>query len=95
MTLPEGMSWLTLRSRHLFVRSRYRELWDHISAEFCIWKDTNVPNANQRVLLLGNTGIGKTAAINYFLRRALEAEYRVLVETRERRYYFHDRTVEW
>lgn len=95
MTLPEGMSWLTLDSRHLFVRSRYADLWDEINSAFLKRQDSRDSNRTRRVLLLGNTGIGKTAAINYFLRRALEAEYCVLVETRERRYFFHDGTVEW
>ncbi len=45
--------------------------------------------------MLGNTGIGKTVSLNYFLRRVLQRGYRVLFETREMRYFFHDGTVEW
>jgi hypothetical protein len=104
LTLPEGMSWLTMKSRHFFVRSRYEELWGKVDALFCLWKEDAEQSAKedaeqtqpiQRVLVLGNTGIGKTVSLNYFLRRALEKEYRVLFETREMRYFFHDGTVEW
>jgi len=94
-SLPEHMSWFTLRSRHLFVRSRYEDLWRVVDEKFCICKDTELPNSFQRILLLGNTGIGKTVALNYFLVRALQKNYRVLFETREMRYYFHDDTMEW
>jgi|JI10StandDraft_1071094.scaffolds.fasta_scaffold72197_2 hypothetical protein len=89
------MSWFTIRSRHLFVRSRYEELWRVIDEKFCIYKDTDTANSFEAILLLGNTGIGKTVALNYFLLRALEKNYLVLFETRKMRYFFHDDTMEW
>lgn len=96
-SLPEHMRWLTIDSGNLFVRSRYEDLWQVIDAKFCIWKKPpgKETNRTQRILLLGNTGIGKTVALNYFLVRALEKNYRVLFETRQMRYYFHDGTMEW
>jgi hypothetical protein len=48
----------------------------------------------RRVLILGTPGIGKTASMSYFLHRALNAGYKVLFETRETRFYFHDGIVE-
>jgi hypothetical protein len=91
------MTWLTIDSGNLFVRSRYEELWQLIEQEFLVWREPPgaVTNRNERILILGNTGIGKTAALNYFLRCALKKKYRVMFETRERRFYFHDDTMEW
>ena len=94
-TLPKGMSWLTMKSNKLFVRSRYEELWEIIEKDFLLLKSGEmIPNMHQRMIILGNTGIGKTVMLNYFLKRALEKGYRVLFETREERYYFHDGTVD-
>jgi hypothetical protein len=92
-TLPEGRSWLTLNSSLLFVRSCYDALWDELDR---LYKASQAPGSNQvvRVLLLGTPGIGKTVSMNYFLHRALNAGYKVLFETRERRFYFHDGIVE-
>ncbi len=95
VTLPEHMTWLTLKSRHLFVRSCYQGLWQMIDEKFCIYKDTEIGNREERILVLGNTGIGKTVALNYFLKQALEKGYRVLFETRGKRFYFHDGIMEW
>jgi hypothetical protein len=89
-TLPDGYSWLTLNSRVLFVRRCYDDLWNLVDAHYQKRRQGPV----QRVLLLGTPGIGKTVSMNYFLMRALQAGYKVLFETRERRFYFHDGVVE-
>ena len=92
-TLPEGQSWLTLESSVLFVRRCYDDLWDKLDL---LYKASQAPGSDKmrRVLLLGTPGIGKTVSMNYFLHRALNVGYKVLFETRERRFYFHDGVVE-
>ncbi len=93
-TLPEGQSWFALKSDVLFVRSCYDPLWDKLDR---LYKAFQVPGARQptwRLLLLGTPGIGKTVLMNYFLHRALNTGYKVMFETQERRFYFHDGVVE-
>ena len=90
-TLPEGQSWLTLKSPVLFVRHCYSDLWDKLDL---LYKESQGSGQVDRVLLLGTPGIGKTVSMNYFLHRALNVGYKVLFETREERFYFHDGVVE-
>ena len=59
-----------------------------------LYKESQGSGQVDRVLLLGTPGIGKTVSMNYFLHRALNVGYKVLFETREERFYFHDGVVE-
>ena len=93
-SLPPGLCWLTTVSQNLFVRSCYDELWTLINKRYLAWRDISGVEPTQRVLLLGNTGIGKTVSMNYFMLKALHAGYRVLFETREERHWLHDGVVE-
>ena len=74
-TLPEGQSWLTLKSPVLFVRPCYDDLWDELDR---LYKESQGSGQVDRVLLLGTPGIGKTVSMNYFLNRALNVGYKVL-----------------
>ncbi len=44
ITVPERMSWLTIQSLHLFVRSRYEELWKMIDELFIFGKTRSSPS---------------------------------------------------
>lgn len=91
----DGMAWLGLRSPHLFVRKPYERLWEYIEESyyerFKPYEDRK--SHFGRVLIRGNSGIGKTVALNYFLIRALQKEIPVLFETRNARYFFRGSTV--
>jgi hypothetical protein len=39
------------------------------------------------ILIMGNSGIGKTFSMNYYIVQALRKNYPVLIETREMRYF--------
>jgi hypothetical protein len=93
-SLPPGVCWLTTNSSILFIRRCYDDLWSLINERYLSWINKTVVNAPQRLLLIGTTGIGKTVSMNFFLLRALQANYKVLFETRQKRYFFHDGIVE-
>jgi hypothetical protein len=76
------------------VRVCYDELWTKINGRFVAWRNKSGVEPTQRILLLGNTGIGKTVSMNYFMLMALRAGYRVLFETREERHWLHDGIME-
>ena len=59
-SLPEGSQWLTLPSSHLFVRKHYDHLWGFIKEAYLNRMKLPPELAFQRVLLFGNSGIGKT-----------------------------------
>eukprot|EP01124_Arcella_intermedia_P017428 TRINITY_DN24191_c0_g1_i1.p1 TRINITY_DN24191_c0_g1~~TRINITY_DN24191_c0_g1_i1.p1 ORF type:complete len:518 (-),score=59.45 TRINITY_DN24191_c0_g1_i1:93-1646(-) len=84
-SLPSA-NWLTIRNSHLFVRKPYEPLWKLIQNAYHS-RFAKEP-AYERVLILGNSGIGKTVALNYFLIRALQENIQVLFETRVKRYFF-------
>eukprot|EP01126_Amoeba_proteus_P040074 TRINITY_DN4257_c0_g2_i2.p1 TRINITY_DN4257_c0_g2~~TRINITY_DN4257_c0_g2_i2.p1 ORF type:complete len:655 (-),score=68.64 TRINITY_DN4257_c0_g2_i2:2520-4343(-) len=92
----DGLMWLALESSHLFVRKPYERLWDYIEESYYdrLKPDSERQFRNERVLIRGNSGIGKTASLNYFLIRALQKGIPVLFETRNARYFFHGSIVE-
>ena len=96
-SLPEGMHWFSLDSSHLFVRPCYDLLWEEICKVFRaqIGPEKRDPTKIfSRVLVLGNSGIGKTISLNYILIRALKEGIRVLFETRDTRYYFNGNIIQ-
>ena len=91
--LPSSLGWPTLGATTLFIRNSYDKLWEIILELFQKYQHAELGIQIMRVLLLGTTGIGKTAALNYFLIRALKTGIKVLFESREYRYFFSDGTV--
>ena len=89
-SLPNGRKWLTVPSSHLFVRSHHERLWEYIKEAYLnrIKPPEERKRGFERALVLGNSGIGKTVALNYFLLRAIQDGIPVLFETRQTRYYF-------
>jgi hypothetical protein len=59
-SLPDEFQWLLVISPNLFVRNCYNQMWQEIEKAFT----TRTCN---RVLILGNPGIGKTVSLNYIL----------------------------
>jgi hypothetical protein len=93
-TLPPGCAWFTTDSPLLFVRNCYERLWDLVNERYLAWVNGTVVNAPKRLLLIGTTGIVKTVSMNYFMLCALKAGYKVLFETREKRFFLHDGVME-
>lgn len=96
-SLPKGMNWFSVDSSHLFVRPCYDLLWEEIYKPFQA-QLSGLPRDPtkifSRVLVLGNSGIGKTVSLNYILMRALKEGIRVLFETRNTCYYFNGNTIQ-
>jgi len=97
LSLPTGFKWPTLESRHLFLRTRYNcydKIWKDIETEYL--KRLRQPDRVEyaRALIQGNSGIGKTAFLNYVLVCALQQGYPVLLETKEERVFFQGDKVE-
>lgn len=92
----KGTQWLALESPHLFVRKCYDRLWDYIHDSFLdrLKSDKDRKLGFERVLIRGNSGIGKTASLNYFLIRALQNGIRVLFEDHSNRFFFDGTRVE-
>lgn len=90
-TIPPGYEWFSLdESSELVVRSCYDLVWKEVERAFIdrISKRKEGKEASDnRVLILGNSGIGKTASMNYYIIQALRKNYPVLIETRELRYF--------
>jgi hypothetical protein len=96
-SLPERIHWLSLDSSHLFVRLCYDLLWEEIYKPFQarIGPEKHDPTKIfSRVIVLGNSGIGKTISLNYILIRALQKGIRVLFETRDTHYYFNGNNIQ-
>eukprot|EP00049_Salpingoeca_infusionum_P011876 m.209481 g.209481 ORF g.209481 m.209481 type:complete len:154 (+) comp15046_c0_seq2:633-1094(+) len=91
--LPEPFAWLSLpfKSRHtLFIRHHYEHVWQHVLKSLKPYiEGDEVHVEHERCLLLGQPGIGKSAAANYFLIRALQEGHSVLYETALKRQCFH------
>jgi hypothetical protein len=88
LSLPEGLEWPFVDSRHLFVRNYFDPLWSEIKGVYYENQPPTSKFQTRRILVLGNSGIGKTAFLNYVLYQALQEGIPVLAETREDRYYF-------
>ena len=87
--LPSQFEWLSLDSTHLFIRNHYEHVWQHILKSLKPYIARDRKNIkHKRCLILGQPGIGKSASGNYFLKRGLDAGYRVLYETTNKRYFF-------
>jgi DNA replication protein DnaC len=86
-SLPDGFEWLSVISPNLFIRDCYDQMWQEIEKAFT----TRTCN---RILILGNSGIGKTVSLNYILIRALKKGIRLLYETRLTRYYVDGNNVQ-
>jgi hypothetical protein len=97
LSLPNDYKWPTLESRHLFIRTRYHcydRIWKAIETEYLKRRSQQGPYVEfARALIQGNSGIGKTAFLNYALFRALQQGYPVLLETKEERVFFQGDTV--
>jgi hypothetical protein len=100
LTLPTGFKWPTLASPHLFIRTRYdcyEKIWNAIEEAYLKRQKANLEDGIvefERVLIQGNSGIGKTAFLNYALYRAIQKGYPVLLETKKHRVFFQDGKVE-
>ena len=74
-TIPPGYEWFSLdESSDLVVRSCYDLVWKEIERAFIdrVSKRKEGKEApDNRVLILGNSGIGKTASMNYYIIQAL------------------------
>ena len=90
-TLPPGFEWFALdSSRELIVRLCYDLVWQEIENAFLDWRSKRLVGKEikyNRVLILGNSGIGKTASLNFYIVQAVRKKYPVLIETREMRYF--------
>jgi hypothetical protein len=99
LTLPNDLDWPTLESSHLFIRTRYDcydRIWTAIEEAYLNRVRHQGPYVEfARALIQGNSGIGKTAFLNYALYRAVKQGYPVLFETKELRIFIHGDKVEY
>ena len=98
LKLPEGKEWLALdgqESNILVVRRWMREFWEHTFYQ----PDPASNDVPERYVLTGTQGIGKSASMNYFLWRYLNApngdprkrwRYVVALLPKAREYYVFD-----
>ena len=91
-TLNQPYTWFSVNeSRRLIIRKVYHDIWNMINQAY---NDRNVAISDgneteySRALILGNSGIGKTVSMNFYLKKAIEQHYPVIMETRRSRYYF-------
>jgi hypothetical protein len=92
LSLPKDLEWPTLKSPHLFVRTRYNcydKIWKAIEGAYLRHQ-----GPFERALIQGNSGIGKTAFLNFALYRARKQGYPVLFETKELRVFIQGDKVE-
>jgi hypothetical protein len=99
LTLPNDLEWPTLESPHLYIRARYNcyeRIWTEIEQAYLKRARHQGPLVEfARALIQGNSGIGKTAFLNYALYRAVKQGYPVLFETKKHRIFFHGDKVEY
>ena len=90
-TLPQKFEWFSLdHSKQLIVRPCYDLVWREIESEYLDfrYKLMNYKETKfNRILVMGNSGIGKTVSMNYYIVQALRKNYPVLIETRALRYF--------
>ena len=84
------LGFSTNDSSDIIIRDVYDTIWQEIEAAYLervAARDQRLSTKFGRVLILGNSGIGKTASMNYYIMMAVRKGYPVLVETRAFRYY--------
>jgi hypothetical protein len=81
-----ALSWFSLTDQKLFIRHHYISIWDQIEKYYLnfIRGESSV----LRCMIMGQPGIGKTVSSNYYLLRAIQAGYPVLLETQSQRFWF-------
>ena len=83
--------WFALNnSRNLVVRKYYERIWTIILGTYSNRKlhlSNNLGTEYERILIIGNPGIGKTVSMNYYIIMALKENIPVVIETRSKRYF--------
>jgi hypothetical protein len=82
----ESSPWFSMGDRNLFIRHHYLRIWEHI--EELYQNHRSGKSKTSRCRIMGQPGIGKTVSANYYLLRAVQAGYPVLLETQRRRFWF-------
>lgn len=93
-TLDDDCSWFFCDGEDvLAIRPVYSRIWERINLEYTIVqnykkdKKANKKPDFRRCLLVGNSGIGKTMSMNYYILQAVQAGIPVVVETRTKRFF--------